>query len=109
MTAGIYLGFIGGLGVGEILVIGVVALLVFGRRLPEVARSVGKGVQEFRSGLSGVERDVQDSAYEALPGPTPLPMDAQPEMDAQPDLPDDIAVSSPPQTPPDSPSETSLA
>lgn len=41
------------LGLGEVLVILVVALLVFGGRLPEVGRSLGRGLVEFRKGLKG--------------------------------------------------------
>lgn len=49
------------LGWGEMLVIGLVALLVFGKRLPEVARSLGKGVVEFKKGLRGIENEVDDA------------------------------------------------
>jgi TatA/E family protein of Tat protein translocase len=42
------------LGLGEILVVLVVALLVFGGRLPQVGRSLGRGLSEFRKGLRGV-------------------------------------------------------
>ncbi len=42
----------------ELLVIGFVALLLFGKRLPEVARSMGKGIVEFKRGLRGVEEEV---------------------------------------------------
>ncbi len=37
----------------EWIVIGLVALLLFGKRLPGVARSVGQAMSEFKSGLSG--------------------------------------------------------
>ncbi len=47
------------LGTSEILVILVVALVVFGKRLPDVARSVGKTVAEFRRGLQGLQRDFE--------------------------------------------------
>jgi len=40
----------------HLLVIGMVALLLFGKRLPEVGRSLGRGIAEFKKGL----RDVQE-------------------------------------------------
>jgi sec-independent protein translocase protein TatA len=49
----------------ELIVIMVVALLLFGKRLPEVARSLGKGVVEFKKGLKGVEDDLDQSSYQA--------------------------------------------
>ena len=49
------------LGFGELLVVLVVALLVFGGRLPEVARSLGQGVRQFKEGLkSGADADDED-------------------------------------------------
>lgn len=46
------------IGLSEILVIGVVALLVIGpERLPEVARTAGKYFGKFRAVVSGVQRD----------------------------------------------------
>jgi sec-independent protein translocase protein TatA len=49
-------------GTGEWLVILFIGLLIFGRRLPEVARSLGKSVNEFKKGL----RDFQASADEVV-------------------------------------------
>jgi sec-independent protein translocase protein TatA len=47
----------------EIMVIAVIALIVLGpARLPEVARSVGRGMREFRSALSGIGGDDEDEA-----------------------------------------------
>jgi sec-independent protein translocase protein TatA len=40
------------------LLIGGIALLLFGKRLPEVGRSLGKGIVEFKKGLAGIEEDV---------------------------------------------------
>jgi sec-independent protein translocase protein TatA len=43
----------GNIGAGEILVVLVIALIVLGpQRLPEVARSVGRGMREFREAIS---------------------------------------------------------
>ena len=47
-------------GSGEWIVILIIGLLVFGRRLPDVARSLGKSVNEFKKGM----REFQDSADE---------------------------------------------
>lgn len=45
----------------ELMILGVIALLLFGKRLPEVARSVGKGVTEFKRGLNGFERELNSA------------------------------------------------
>ena len=42
----------------ELMIIGVIALLLFGKRLPEVARSLGKGIVEFKKGIRGIEDDM---------------------------------------------------
>ncbi|WP_428389903.1 Sec-independent protein translocase subunit TatA/TatB [Mucisphaera sp.] len=55
------LGFIGPLGWTETIVIAVIGLLFFGKRLPEVGRSLGKGIVEFKKGLSGIESEVSKS------------------------------------------------
>ena len=39
----------------EWIVILIVALLIFGKRLPEVMKSMGKGIVEFKKGIKGVE------------------------------------------------------
>ncbi len=53
----------------EWLIIGLFALLVFGRRLPEVARSLGKGVVEFKKGLRGIEDEVEQAGNGQAPAP----------------------------------------
>jgi TatA/E family protein of Tat protein translocase len=51
-----------GLGFAEILVILVVALLVFGPdRLPELARSLGRGLAEFRRASNDLRRSVMEA------------------------------------------------
>jgi sec-independent protein translocase protein TatA len=57
------MGFVN-VGPLELLVIGIIALIVLGpKRLPEAARSVGKGIREFRESLSG----ESDEEREDLP------------------------------------------
>jgi len=51
----------------HLLVIGVVALLLFGKRLPEVGRSLGRGIAEFKKGL----REVQEELDRDEPEPPP--------------------------------------
>jgi sec-independent protein translocase protein TatA len=61
------------------LIIGIIALLLFGKRLPEVARSLGKGIVEFKKGVHGIEDDV-DSAVYKTPTSRPEP-DQEEEQD----------------------------
>jgi sec-independent protein translocase protein TatA len=56
----------------ELLVILVVALLMFGGRLPDVARSLGKSVNMFKKGLKDVEDDLNNPEPPAAP-PKSLP------------------------------------
>ena len=49
-------------GLFEWIVIGGIGLLIFGKRLPEVGRSLGKGIVEFKRGLKGIEDDVDDAS-----------------------------------------------
>jgi sec-independent protein translocase protein TatA len=44
----------------EWLIILIVALLIFGKRLPEVMKSLGRGIVEFKKGVKGVEDEVED-------------------------------------------------
>ena len=51
--------FPGNLGFGEILIILVVVLLLFGaKRIPEIAGSMGKGIREFKKSLNDVQSSV---------------------------------------------------
>jgi len=52
----------GNVGLPEILVVLVIALIIFGpKRLPELGRSVGKGIREFRASISGDDDDDDES------------------------------------------------
>lgn len=45
----------------QLLIVAVIALLLFGDRLPQVMRSIGKSVVEFKKGVQGIEEDVKNS------------------------------------------------
>lgn len=61
------LAFISIPGGAEWLVIGFVGLLLFGKRLPEVAQSLGKSVTEFKKGLQGIGTDEPSRSLPASP------------------------------------------
>jgi len=46
----------------EWFIILIVALLIFGKRLPDVMKSLGKGIVEFKKGVKGVEDEVDGAA-----------------------------------------------
>jgi sec-independent protein translocase protein TatA len=46
----------------EVLIIGFVALLIFGNRLPTLMRSLGQGVVEFKKGIAGIEDEPKNPA-----------------------------------------------
>jgi len=45
----------------DMIIIAVVVLLLFGNRLPSVMRSLGRGVVEFKKGVSGIEDEIEDT------------------------------------------------
>jgi sec-independent protein translocase protein TatA len=47
-----------GVGVPEMIILGIIGVLLFGKRLPEVGRSLGKGIMEFKKGVSGVQDEI---------------------------------------------------
>ncbi|MBI1338556.1 MAG: Sec-independent protein translocase TatA [Phycisphaera sp.] len=51
----------------EILIICFVGVLIFGKRLPEVGKNLGKGIVEFKKGLTGIEQDVNNAASQNPP------------------------------------------
>ncbi len=55
-----------GIGMEEMLVIGLVVLVFFGaNKVPEFMKGLGKGVREFKNGLNKLHDDVEESAGEA--------------------------------------------
>lgn len=64
------LAFMGLPGGPEVIIVGFIALLLFGNRLPSVMRSLGKSVTEFKKGVNGIEEDI-DTAATADKKPAP--------------------------------------
>jgi sec-independent protein translocase protein TatA len=62
--------FPGGIGVGEILVLMVVAVLLFGRNLPNVARTLGNSYQQFRKGLHDIQSNFRIDDHSSPPTST---------------------------------------
>lgn len=53
--------FLGNLGTGEIIIIAIIVLLLFGgRKIPELMKGIGKGVRSFKDGIKGIEDDVEE-------------------------------------------------
>ena len=46
----------------EWVIILVIALLLFGRRLPEVGRSLGRGIVEFKRGIKGISDEIEEES-----------------------------------------------
>ena len=62
MTHGVLFAFFTGPFASPITwaVVGIIALLLFGNRLPSVMRSLGRSVVEFKKGVSGIEEEVNE-------------------------------------------------
>jgi sec-independent protein translocase protein TatA len=73
---------LGNIGPLEIIVVLIIALVVFGpKRLPELGSSLGKGIREFRSTVTGEKDDDDVKAIGASkPATAPVEQPAEPEV-----------------------------
>ncbi len=54
-----------GVGMQEVLLIGLIILLLFGgKKIPELMKGLGKGVKSFKDGVKGIEDDIEMSDKE---------------------------------------------
>ena len=57
--------FLGNLQAPEIIIIALVILLLFGgKKIPELMRGLGKGVNEYKSAVNGVEEEIKEATKE---------------------------------------------
>jgi len=64
------------LGAQEMIILLVIGVLLFGRKLPEVGRYLGKGIVEFKKGIKGLEDGIEDTPMvrqEPMPLEQPRP------------------------------------
>jgi sec-independent protein translocase protein TatA len=70
----------------ELMVILIIALLVVGpRRLPEVGRSIGRGIREFRRAQEEVQKTIQSALNEEPAHPSPAPSEPGSDVAPQPE------------------------
>jgi sec-independent protein translocase protein TatA len=68
-------------GGGEWLIIAFIGLLLFGKRLPEVGRSLGRGIVEFKKGLRGIEDHIEEAVNRPSSSePSESPAASDPEL-----------------------------
>ncbi len=68
---------IGGVGSFELIMIAVVAVLLFGSKLPEVARSVGQSYTQFRRGLNDIQSSIKNEIDRELDEVKRLPSEVE--------------------------------
>ncbi|MBI9016062.1 MAG: twin-arginine translocase TatA/TatE family subunit [Phycisphaerae bacterium] len=61
------------IGPPEMIVAGLVGLLVFGNKLPQVGRSLGKSIVEFKKGVKGVKEEIDEEMNKAESEPSSDP------------------------------------
>lgn len=77
---------LGSIGPWEIIIVVLVILILFGgKRLPELARGLGKGIREFRGAVSDTTDQLKSSMNDDPPPPPPPPTSKAPDQSSAPD------------------------
>jgi len=102
------LAFIEGIGGPELLMVLVIVLLLFGgKKLPELAKGLGKSIREIKKATSGVEEEFRRAINEEPETPRPKLTQTPAAKPAEPPSLDDPAVepAPPPKPPPPKPTD----
>jgi sec-independent protein translocase protein TatA len=67
------------LGPQEIIILLIIGVLLFGRKLPEVGRYLGKGIVEFKKGMKGLEDEFDSSAAASPQAPAAIEQPRPPQ------------------------------
>ncbi len=67
------------LGGQEMIILLILGVLLFGRKLPEVGRYLGKGIVEFKKGIKGLEDEAYDASASAPRQELPLEQPRPPQ------------------------------
>jgi len=68
----------------ELIIILAIGLLIFGRRLPEVGRSLGKSIVEFKRGVRDIQNEIEEESSKPATSPAaPAQIDAQEGVQVQ--------------------------
>ena len=58
--------FLGNIGAGEIIIVALVILLLFGgKKIPELMTGLGKGVRSFKEGINDIEKEINQEPSQA--------------------------------------------
>jgi sec-independent protein translocase protein TatA len=81
----------------HLLLLLIIGILLFGKRLPEVGRQLGKGIVEFKKGLKGLEDDLGRDSSPTVRQDTPAAIEAPrpPQRVAPPAATGDVAANPP--------------
>ena len=68
-----------GISPAEMLFVGIIGLLLFGKKLPDVAKQLGKGIMEFKKGMHGFDDVVRGESSSSYQSSTPSSRPAPPD------------------------------
>ena len=99
----------GSLGFPELIIIFLVLLLVFGaKRIPEIARGIGKGIREFKDATNEITREIEAECQQRQINQPQSPQQGQPQARSSPQpAAQEPSAQAEPSDPPESASQDS--